>query len=623
MASAQLENSKFVRLNNDKIPLHSLNDTYTFDEVRNLENLAILVDEPYVVFDIDDTLEFVILKKIIERENVKCRIMQTSRGGHIWFKSILPYKNIVGSNTPLSIHVDVRSHGKKSLVKVKDSGEWREWLRWDEDVDDVPIWLTPINHQYQFVNSRSGDGRNSELFSFIITLTNAGITKEQIRQTYHLINEYVFAEKLSSEELNTILRDEAFDKIKPAFFKQKRFLHDVFSKYFKNENFVYSKHNRLFMYDDGYYSDQVINIERRMIKYIPELSKQQRGEVLSYLKLIAGEPKSTSPYHVVCSNGLLDIRDKTLNTFTASIFISNKLDVNYEETAYDPHVDNVLNKICKGDEMLRRLLEEMMGYCLIPTTKFQKAFILYGDGANGKSTFLDMLISFLGERNISSLSLKELNHNFKLAEITSKLANIGDDISDEFLTDSSIFKKLVTGEEITVDKKNEQPYKLRNHAKMIFAANTIPNTYDKSSGMLRRMSIIPFNAVFTKNDPDYDPFIIDKITSDNAKSYILNLALDGIIRVFENNGFTEPQVVKDVIEEYAKENNNVIQFMDSISVEGRDSASVYNDYKFWCIENGVMAFKIRRFNQEVRKHSSLDLVIERQGGKTVQVWRQI
>lgn len=622
MASVRLENNKFIILNNDKTPKHSLDEPKTFDEVKDLDSLAILVDEPYVMLDLDDAFEYLTLKKIIQAEKVKCRIMKTTRGGHFWFKSIEPLKNLVHANTPLTLTVDVRSHGKKSLAKVKQDGEWREWEHWDEEVDDIPFWLRPLQHKYRFMNSKEGDGRNADLFSYIITLTNAGITKEQTKHIYHLINTYLFADKLPSEELNTILRDEAFDKIKPAFFDKRRFMHDVFSKYFKNDNKVYVKNGRLFMYDDGYYSDNTKIIEKRMIQYIPELSKMQRREVMDYLKLIANDPINTSMYHVVCKNGLLDIRDCTVGKFTSEIFLANKINAAYHPDAYSPEMDRTLNKISCGDKDLRMLIEEMIGYCLIQTAKFQKAFILYGDGSNGKSTLLDAVIALLGDNNVSSLSLKELNHNFKLSEITSKMANIGDDISDEYLTDSSIFKKLVTGEEITVDKKNEQPYKIRNYAKMIFAANNLPNTMDKSNGMIRRLSIIPFNAVFSKNDPDYDPFIIDKLISEEGLNYLLKVAVDGIRRVFANNKFTEPNVVITMVHEYEKENNNVLQFIDKVDVINRDATSVYNDYKFWCVENGVMSYKIRKFNSEIKTHLQLDLIIEKFEGRTAQIWRK-
>lgn len=86
-----------------------------------------------------------------------------------------------------------------------------------------------------------------------------------------------------------------------------------------------------------------------------------------------------------------------------------------------------------------------------------KAFILIGDKSNGKSTFLHVVKNLLGDQNIASLDLKELGDRFKTAELFGKLANIGDDIGDEFIANASVFKKLVTGDRVNVERKGQDP----------------------------------------------------------------------------------------------------------------------------------------------------------------------
>ena len=618
---AQLEQSRFVVLENGA-PTHKLSEHKAYEDVKNEDSLAILVDAPYVVLDFDSMDQFNVMKQIVKDKHLNTRIMASTRGGHIWFKSDIPLKNNVDINTPLTLQVDVRSHGKYSYVKIKDNGVWREWLTFDEEVDTLPEYLKPIHHDVELFRMKNSDGRNSTLFSYIITLTSAGLSKETIRDTFKLINDYIFDDKLSSSELNTILRDEAFDNLRPAFFDKSTFLHHIFGDYIANNNYIYTYNNRLYMYKDGWYTQDTTIIEAKMIEYIPNLTQRQRREVLSYLLLKAEPLPDINPYMIACTNGSIDIRDKKLREHSPTDFVRNKVNTRYDENAYVEVVDEVLDKISVNDPQLRKLLEEMMGYALIPTSKFQKAFILYGDGANGKSTLLDILTDVIGDTNISSLSLQELNHNFKLSEITNKLVNIGDDISDQYLEDSSIFKKLVSGDEVTVDKKNEQPYKMRNYATMLFATNNLPTTKDKSAGYSRRLSIIPFEAVFSSTDPDYDPFILDKLTTPEAKSYILNLAIDGIIRVFAQNGFTEVDRVDDILNDFLKENNNVIAFLSEFDIEGQVSNDAYNEYTYWCAQNGVSNYKIRKFNSEVRKNSDMGTVIERVGGQSSQVWRK-
>ena len=621
----KLKDMKFIKLNRDKTPKEKLDKSYSYNTVQYYADLGVLIQEPFVVFDVDDHDEFLKLKEIILDKKVKCNIMKSTRGGHFWFKSSKPLSNNIKIKTPIGISVDVRSYGKLCYTKVKQEQEWREWLTdFDfEELDEVPFWLQPINHSFELVGLKQGDGRNDKLFSYIITLVNY-MTKEKVRETFYIINDYILGDKLDYKELETILRDESFDNVRPNFFDKNKFLFDKYAKWLCNNYNILRRDKLLYVYNENHYTSDSSIIERLALKHIPSLNRNQRNEVLDYLRLVAPEIPEISYYYIICKNCIVDVRDRKQYDYSKDFFIPTLINATYDPKIKKCEVvDKFMSRVCCGDKEVESLIYEMIGYCLIPTSKFQKSFILFGDGSNGKSTLLDAIISLLGDYNVSSLSFKEINHNFKLAEITDKLANIGDDISDEYITDSSIFKKLVTGEEITVEKKHEQPYKIRNTATIIFATNNLPNMQDKSNGMVRRLCIIPFNAVISKDQPDFDPFIIDKLTTDEAKSYILNKALLGLERVFVNQGFTIPKIVDEVMEDYYREVNNVIRYLDYIDDEkliGKTSKDAYNDYVFWCANQNESAYKLRRFNTEIRKRTSLKLVQKKKNGDVLQVW---
>ena len=621
----KLKDMKFIKLNRDKTPKEKLDKSYSYSTVQYYADLGVLIQEPFVVFDVDDQDEFLKLKEIILDKKVKCNIMKSTRGGHFWFKSSKALTNNIKIKTPIGITVDVRSYGKLCYTKVKQEQKWREWLT-DFDfaeLDEVPFWLQPINHSFELVGLKQGDGRNDKLYSYIITLVNY-MTKEKVRETFYLINDYILGDKLDHKELETILRDEAFDNVRPNFFDKSKFLFDKYAKWLANNYSIMRRDKLLYVYDNNHYTSDSSIIERLALKHIPNLNRNQRNEVLDYLRLIAPEIPEVSYYYIICKNCIVDVRDRKAYDYSKDFFIPTLLNCSYEPKVKKCEVvDKFMSRVCCGDKEVEDLIYEMIGYCLIPTSKFQKSFILFGDGSNGKSTLLDMIIALLGDYNVSSLSLKEINHNFKLAEITDKLANIGDDISDEYVTDSSIFKKLVTGEEITVEKKHEQPYKIRNTATIIFATNNLPNMQDKSNGMVRRLCVVPFNAIIHKDQPDFDPFIIDKITTEEAKTYVLNKALLGLERVFNNQGFTIPKVVEEIMEDYYREVNNVIRYLDYVdddAIVGKISKDAYNDYVFWCANQNESAYKLRRFNTEIRKRTSLKLVQKKKNGDVLQVW---
>ena len=142
----------------------------------------------------------------------------------------------------------------------------------------------------------------------------------------------------------------------------------------------------------------------------------------------------------------------------------------------------------------------------------------------------------VGEGNTSALDLKELGDRFRTAELFGKLINAGDDIGDEFIANPAVFKKLVSGDRVTVERKGQDPFDFCNYSKFIFSANNIPRIKDKTGAVLDRLVIVPFKANFNKDSAEYDPYIKYKLRTDGAMEYLIQLALDGLKRVLDNNG---------------------------------------------------------------------------------------
>lgn len=619
-----MKSMRFIKLNRDKTPKEKLNISYDYEEVAMLPDIGVLIQEPYVVLDIDDNNEYLKLKELIIEKGVKCNIMKTTRGGHFWFKSTTSITNNVNIKTPLGVTVDIRSWGKLCYTKVKQDNKFRVWHKplYDfEELDELPFWLKPIQHKVNLVDLRDGDGRNDTLYKYIIILMNY-LSIDEIKYTFDLINDYILKDRLNYKELETILRDESFINVKPMFFEKNRFLFDRFAIWLNRQYSIYRRDTRLFIYNDKYHVSDMIMLEKLMIDHIPTLSRKQRMEVLDYLRLIVLEAPDPYQYHITVDNGVIDFRTGKLEKHSPHYFTPNILNVKYNPDIEECKVvDDFMDRITEGNKDIERLIYEMVGYSMMQSARFQKSFILYGDGSNGKSTFLEMLINILGDSNVSNLSIRETTHNFKLSDITDKLANIADDLDDQYITDSSVFKKLVTGEEILVDKKHNQPYTIKNVATMIFATNNLPNMADKSHGMLRRLCLVPFNAYITQSDPHFDPFIIDKLITEEAKSYVLNKALVGLRSVYRNQGFTEPTVVKDLMDEYYREVNNVIRYLEHIeeNIEDKITKDLFRDYQLWCADVGETAYKVRRFNTEIRKRG-YETIQKRVSGFVETVW---
>ncbi len=611
---------RYIILNPDKTPAEKLSDGgHPLEEVRDFENLAVLIPEPYVVLDFDTTSDAEIILDIIQDLGLKCLAMKTTRGIHLWFKSPEPMKNSIKTKCAIGLHYDVRSYGKMSYTVVKKDGEWREWLQTfpGDDIAEIPSWLRPLSSKYNFKGMKDGDGRNQDLYEYILVMQGKGYNREQIRKTIQIINNYVFAEPLSETELNTILRDESFRDenelqetvaLNECFDEDGKFKHDKFAELLVERMNIVTVNEQCYVYKDGYYQRAEREIDKEMIRLYPRSRRAQRAEVLDYIKILTTIRMNDIPkqeYIINLKNGRLDTRTNKLLPFDPEIIDFARIPVTYDPEAYSADLDKTLNKVFKHDRQVIDLFEEMVGYLLIKNCRFRKGFLFYGSGSNGKSTILNLLKKFIGEENLATVELKKLSDPFLTAELEHKLANIGDDIDPKEISDTGTIKKLFTGESMTVQRKYQDPFILKNYAKMIFSCNQLPRILDKTQGMYSRLMLIPFTATFSADDEDYDPFIEDKITTEEALSYLLNIGLRGLRRLLYNNQFTQPKIVIDALEEYKKNNSNVLTWIEEEGIEtkyllGNTTDRLFSEFKDWCVRSEIKhASSIRTFHKDI------------------------
>lgn len=579
----------------------------TLEDVQDLDEYAAILGEETILIDVDDGETSDLLFKIVQDLALKCRVYATTRGKHFYFKNPEGYveKSWTKQTLALGIETDAKVGRNNSYAIMRFKGVDRPMLQDcpEDEIQELPKWLTPVKTNMKFLDMEAGDGRNQSLFNYILTLQSEDFTKEEARETIRLINRYVLSDPLSERELETILRDDAFKK--PVFFNGSTFLFDKFATYLKNNNHIVKINGQLHIYKDGIYVPGHAEIESQMIKHIPHLKRANRSEVLAYLEImIDGEAKTTNPNVIAFTNGLYNIKDGSFRDFTPDVVITNKIPWPYNPAAYSELLDHTLDRLACNDPEVRALLEEMVGYCLYRRNELGKAFILIGDKSNGKSTFLHVVKNMLGDSNIASLDLKELGDRFKTAELFGKLANIGDDIGDEFIANASVFKKLVTGDRVNVERKGQDPFEFNNYAKFLFSANNIPRMKDKTGAVQRRLVIVPFDAKFTPNDPDFRPFIKDELCEQDSMEYLIVLGLKALKSVLGKAQFTTSKRVQGQLDEYEQNNNPIIGFIQEVGLDGivnEATNTVYRRYKEYCIANNFQALSAIEFSRQICK----------------------
>lgn len=575
----------------------------------------------YIQVDVDEKALADKVLEIIRNENVKCDVLETSRGYHFYFLNTnvksqsvhkysacgIPCDYGLGSKdrvVPLRITKEILNTkivNGQEVETIKQETTERSWLQTYEHVDELPCWLYPVSVQDKKVMEITT--RNQSLFTYILTLQQVGLTKDEVRKTINIINRYILKEPLPQREVDTITRDEAF--IADLFYDgDGKFLHNVFGDYLLNNANIVMVNGQCNIYTKtGLYSNDPMDFERVMIDKIPGLKDAQRKEVYKYLCLKCWkEAEFADPKFIGMKTSVYDMETGEFKPYAPDVLIQNKIDFDYDPDAYCEVMDKTLDKVCCHDKDLRSLLEEMIGYTLYRSNSMQKCFILTGEGSNGKSTILNCIKKLLGKQNFTSLDLRELEDSFKPSEMYNKLANIGDDISAKFIDNSSTFKKCVTGESFMAQRKYAQPFALECYATQIFCANELPAVADKSDGFARRIILVPFNAKFSKKDADYDPFIESKLLTEESMQYLLKLAIEGLRRVLTNKSFTISSKSEQDKKEYMKYNNNVLDWLEgNPKIENESINDVYLAYQVWCRQNGCQSVKKLNLSKEIKK----------------------
>lgn len=600
-----------------------------FEEVESCDCFGAVLQPGIIDISFDDKEMYETFLQMAEDNEWKCMALPSSKGGHTYWRCSKRYlKN--GSNKKLAVGLVADLHSGSTYIPLKVHGECRYPPDYDifneEDYQEVPEELLPVDTSVSLWKMQDGEGRNQEIFRYIQRLQAAyKFSQETIIRILKQSNEYILADPLPEAELETILRDESFEK--PVFFNGKNFLFDQFATWLVSEHHVVNISGQLHIYKDGVYVPGYYDIEKSMIEEIPNLRKAQRKEVLDYMQLISQKVKMASAKYIAFENGILDITTDELLPFSPELYVTNQIPWRYESAAYNETADLMLNRIACNDPDVRALLEECIGYCFFRRNELRKAFILTGGKRGGKSTYLDCIKAILGESNVSSLDLKEVGDRFSTAMMFGKLANIGDDIGDDFLMGSQVamFKKVVAGNRIKAERKGQDPFDFDPYVKLLFSANEIPRMRDRGNAVLDRLIIIPFNAVFDKTQKDYDAFLKYKLVEREPVQYMIRLGVEGLKRVLdESHGFTQAAVVKQRMEEYEEENNPLLAFLKETDVEvdiiGEPTGDVYRRYSCFCQENGLSAIGKTVFSRQICSILHLESVQKKVNGKNRRIY---
>lgn len=243
-------------------------------------------------------------------------------------------------------------------------------------------------------------------------------------------------------------------------------------------------------------------------------------------------------------------------------FIKHQLPYARYENAEAPIFKKYLDRVLPDMES-QNMLQEFHGYIFTRHLKLEKALILYGTGANGKSVMYEITTALLGKENVSTKSFGELidsdSGNANRASLQDKLLNFGSEIGAKKNMTLDIFKKLISGEPITARQKYEKSIEIDGYCKFMFNANMLPDVQENTEAYHRRLLIIPFNQRIPKEEQD--PQLEQKIISTELPG-ILNWVIKGLERLLSQGKFSDCKASEEILSDYKIMANPIALFLE-------------------------------------------------------------
>jgi putative DNA primase/helicase len=315
-------------------------------------------------------------------------------------------------------------------------------------------------------------------------------------------------------------------------------------------------------------------------------------------------PENSDKILINLKNGTFEI-DKEgkgiLRPTNKTDFLKYQLPFEYNPDAACPMFQKYLD-ISLPDKSAQDVLAEFIGYVFAPNLKLEKALILYGSGANGKSVFFDIVSALLGTQNVSSYSIDTLceQNGYYRAMIANKLINYSSEIGKRFEVDK--FKQLCSGEPVEARLPYGEPFQIRNYARLVFNANQLPKDTEQTNAYFRRFLIIPFTVTIPTGQQDIE---LSKKIIDNELSGVFNWVLRGLDRIIKQKGFSKCDAAERELEQYRRESDSVEMFIDENDYRksvnsNKPLKDLYSEYRSYCDEVGNRICSLKTFSQRLK-----------------------
>jgi putative DNA primase/helicase len=577
----------------------------------SFKDAGYVLTENDLIVDID-TLEKDKIKKLVSLFNIKTQIVWTDRGAHLYFKKPTGFKG-AKKVAPVGFEVEYKHLRNTKYITIKRNGTLREIENMGVR-EDLPDCLYAKKKFDNLLGFDDGDGRNAALFKHRMSINGMTGWSSILR----FINNNVFAQPLSEEEFQLIIRDVKITAGKD----DEPEVADYLMKKYKVVNYagnLYFFQGSEFIYDMTKLRKMVFDeVGSQKTRYVDEVVKQ-----MEYRAPIINESQT---FDIKLENGIL--RNGKFIEVDYQEFTPYNIDISYDADCEAVQcVDDYVNLLTNNDPQYRDLLFEILAHPLIVNKEFKrmmgKFFIFVGDGGNGKGTMLAIIRRILNQKNCTGLSIKNMSDERYFTTMQGKLANLGDDIQDEAINNEQMkqLKNISTCDFVATRELFKQSRDVEMTLSLIFTSNHILKSFEKGNSYKRRVMWLPMYSKPTVKDKQF----ITKLTSKESLEYWLKLIIDGYFRLYNNERFSQCDLVETFNAEYHEENNGVLMFLNDFTKEdlvGKRPPEVHEEYETWAEENGMTVHSKKLLTQSIYDRFGLKIGVKKINRKTARVYQE-